>query len=448
MKKCLVTIVALVFMIGGFGTAAEASLTPFTDVPANDWAYTAITQLVKDGIIEGYSDGTFQGDRPISRYEMAILVARAMTKEEKANATDKEIIKKLEVEYNTELEKIGAIDQRVKMVEDKVSNLDKLQFSGNFYTMVIHFNDGIETSNTKGTLYRSRFLLNMTDRLDDSTTVYARFGERNYFGGNNGLTQSFATNTTASYQVLDHYGVKHTDTHGITYNVGRQDVLLGQGLLLSTGGDAQWNNQFDGLVATGKVGTVDTTVLIGKTTAANALAPWNDVPASWYGLDLKNKLGENVSLGATFVKHRFDTGVGLNQTTDAQNMWAVNTSIQTSPHLSINAEYGKSDSESDNRAFHYGATYTMGKDSLTATYISVDGKSIDPYNSVYSGIGSFFNGQGINDLGTMKNWRGMEYSYIHQLSKNTFVDLYLVDATTPGQSGHDVEEGFGWHVTF
>lgn len=451
MKKYLVPIVAFGFIFWGGGTAGATGsegLAAFSDVPVNDWAYTAVNKLATDGIIEGYNNSAFQGATPISRYEMAILIARAMTKVEKANATDKEIIKKLGIEYDAELKKIGAVDQRIKTVNDKEDKSDRIKFSGEFYTMLINFNDRIESPNAKGSVYRSRFLLNVTDKVDDATTIYTRFGVRNYFGGNNGLTQSFATNTAASYQALDHYGVKHTDKNGITYNVGRQDIALGQGLLLSTGGDAQWNNQFDGLVVNGKLGTIDATVLLGKTTSANALTPWNDVPASWYGVDLKNKIGEKISVGATFVRHRFDTGVGLNLPTDIQSMWAVNTSIKINPHLSINAEYGKSDADSNNQAFHCGATYTMGKDSLTATYINVEGKSIDPYNSVYSGIGSFFNGQGINNLGTMRNWSGMTYSYAHQLSKNTFVDVYLVDATTPGQGGHDVETGIGWHVTF
>lgn len=446
MKKILVTILTLVFILGIFGTAAAANLTPFTDVPAKHWSYAAITQLAKDGIIDGYGDGTFRGDRTISRYEMAILVARAMTKLDKADKANKVLIEKLESEYNTELVQIGALDARVTAVEKKVNDLDKIHFSGDVYTMLIGVNDAIQNPGANGSVWRSRILLNMTDKVDDATTVYLRFGERNLFGGDDSVTQPWATNTNAPYRVLDHYGFKYTN-NGITYNMGRQDVSLGHGLLLSTGGDAQWNNQFDGLVASGKLGTVDTTVLVGKTTTAYDLG--GDVPASWYGLDLKSKVGDNVSLGTTFVRHRFDPGVGYNLPTKGQNMWAVNTSITASPNFSINAEYAKSDFASDNKAYTFGGTYAMGKnDSLSATYVRVDGMSIDPYNSTFSAIGAFFNGQGLNNFATMRDWRGMEYYYNHKLTKSSFLDFYLVDAKTPGHSGHDIEEGLGWHVMF
>lgn len=48
----------------------------FTDVPADHWAYDAINQLQRDGILIGYPDGTFQGKRTLTRYEFAIAIAR------------------------------------------------------------------------------------------------------------------------------------------------------------------------------------------------------------------------------------------------------------------------------------------------------------------------------------------------------------------------------------
>jgi hypothetical protein len=61
-------------------TVGQAMATPFADVPSNHWAYQAIASLAADGLIEGYSDGQFKGDRPLSRYEMAVLVARVIAK--------------------------------------------------------------------------------------------------------------------------------------------------------------------------------------------------------------------------------------------------------------------------------------------------------------------------------------------------------------------------------
>ncbi len=56
---------------------AQAS-NPFADVPANHWAYDAVRQLAADGYIQGYPDGQFKGQRPMTRYEAAVLTDRAV----------------------------------------------------------------------------------------------------------------------------------------------------------------------------------------------------------------------------------------------------------------------------------------------------------------------------------------------------------------------------------
>ena len=51
---------------------------PFADVPANHWAYDAVRQLAADGYIQGYPDGQYKGQRPMTRYEAAVLTDRAV----------------------------------------------------------------------------------------------------------------------------------------------------------------------------------------------------------------------------------------------------------------------------------------------------------------------------------------------------------------------------------
>ena len=57
-----------------------SKLQLFPDVPQNHWAYEYVTQLAGNGMIEGYPDGNFAGDRPMTRYEFAAILYRAMTK--------------------------------------------------------------------------------------------------------------------------------------------------------------------------------------------------------------------------------------------------------------------------------------------------------------------------------------------------------------------------------
>lgn len=65
-------------------TAPPSEGTPmFADVPKDHWAYAAIEQLLRDGIMIGYFDrpaNTFRGDRTLTRYEFAYALARAVTR--------------------------------------------------------------------------------------------------------------------------------------------------------------------------------------------------------------------------------------------------------------------------------------------------------------------------------------------------------------------------------
>jgi hypothetical protein len=117
MKKTLVIVLALVFVLSIAGTAFAAS-NPFVDVPAKHWAYDAVSKLAKAGIIDGMGDGTFQGNKNMTRYEMAQIVAKAMARSEKADAANKALIDKLAVEFAKELNNLGV---RVAKLENKTN---------------------------------------------------------------------------------------------------------------------------------------------------------------------------------------------------------------------------------------------------------------------------------------------------------------------------------------
>ena len=63
---------------GGLGSIAEDKMKIFPDVAENHWAYEYIGKLAAAGIIEGYPDGNFNGDRMMSRYEFAAMLYHAM----------------------------------------------------------------------------------------------------------------------------------------------------------------------------------------------------------------------------------------------------------------------------------------------------------------------------------------------------------------------------------
>ncbi|MCF0153657.1 ESPR-type extended signal peptide-containing protein [Megasphaera sp.] len=73
----------------------------FPDVPENHWAYEAVSKLAGNGVIQGYEDGKYHGDRTMTRYEMAEIIYNALSKGAKAE-------KKLVEEFKPELQAMAA----------------------------------------------------------------------------------------------------------------------------------------------------------------------------------------------------------------------------------------------------------------------------------------------------------------------------------------------------
>ena len=108
MKKSLVLAMAMALGV----TASAYAANPFSDVPAGHWAYDSISKLAAAGVIDGYGDTTFGGDKLMTRYEMAQIVAKAMAKG--AN------VDKLAAEFADELDNLGV---RVAKLEKKADNV-------------------------------------------------------------------------------------------------------------------------------------------------------------------------------------------------------------------------------------------------------------------------------------------------------------------------------------
>ena len=117
-------VAAAVFTLGIAAPAFAAPLFP--DVPENHWARDAVATLAAKGIVEGYPDGTFKGDRNATRWEVAMIVARLLGQMEQEHATfatkaELAELQKLVDALRSELDALGA---RVGTLEDKVENLD------------------------------------------------------------------------------------------------------------------------------------------------------------------------------------------------------------------------------------------------------------------------------------------------------------------------------------
>lgn len=100
-----------------------SSVDTFTDVRPTDWAYQALSTLVsRYGCVAGFPDGTFQGGRPLSRYEAAALLNACLDRV--SEVTDE--LKRLMREFEAEL---ALLRGRVDGLEARVGELEALQFS-------------------------------------------------------------------------------------------------------------------------------------------------------------------------------------------------------------------------------------------------------------------------------------------------------------------------------
>ncbi len=124
-----------------FAMIAPAFAQPFADVPTNHWAYDAIAELAAKGLVEGYPDGTFKGDRAMTRYEMAMVVARLLARIEsiqipspqapQVTRANLDTIQRLINEFRAELAALGV---RVTALEEELNaikaRLDNVRITG------------------------------------------------------------------------------------------------------------------------------------------------------------------------------------------------------------------------------------------------------------------------------------------------------------------------------
>ena len=167
MNHCLLkTTLAALFAATAFNVSAA---NPFADVDTSSWAYQAVSQLSDQGVVDGYPDGTFKGDKNVSRYELAQIIARLMAKEESLNDSQRATVQKLSVEYAGELQSLGV---RVKELEKKTGNLSNIT---EIRVQDIPRYDNVYKDNKSSHDELSlRVRLNTMANVNDRSTVYSQ----------------------------------------------------------------------------------------------------------------------------------------------------------------------------------------------------------------------------------------------------------------------------------
>ena len=206
MKKILAIAAAAALTAGVSAYAAN----PFSDVSPDDWAYQAVSDLSDQGVVEGYPDGTFKGERNMTRYELAQVIARLMAREDQLNAEQKATLDKLAGEYADELANLGV---RVSNLEKKVGNISwsgdaRMRWKENGYNT-----NGSKTADG----WDGRMRINAKAQVNDSTYVRGRFNS----------SMKFKNNAEANTS-MDVLFVHHQFGDKVGMNLGRNFLTLGQ----------------------------------------------------------------------------------------------------------------------------------------------------------------------------------------------------------------------------
>ena len=213
MKKSLVLAMAMALGV----TASAYAANPFSDVPAGHWAYDAVNKLAAEGVVDGYPDGTYGGDKLMTRYEMAQIVAKAMAKG--AN------VDKLAAEFADELDSLGV---RVANLEKKSDNV---KITGQIRAS--YRNADGASSNNEGYL-RTRLFLN--GQINEDWTYVGRLENRQYY------TDQTWSGHDSDDEIDLNWAYVQGRVGGVKVEAGRQDFVMadvvdnrGDGVKLSYG---------------------------------------------------------------------------------------------------------------------------------------------------------------------------------------------------------------------
>ena len=415
MKKSLVLAMAMALGV----TASAYAANPFSDVPAGHWAYDSISKLAAAGVIDGYGDGTFGGDKLMTRYEMAQIVAKAMAK----GAS----VERLAAEFADELDNLGV---RVANLEKKADNV---KITGEVRFRYVN-QDGAMAKADHGEYYevwgnksnhtadiRSRIWIN--GMINDDWTYTGMLQNTQDLSDNAG-------NEDTKFQRAYVDG----KLGGMAVRAGRYNLVIADGNIYDTRADGLELSYGNKLKLKGFAGkaTDDITVVPVTITNYDDKVFTGDVTngGKYWGLAVEGELAKGLKATAGYTQFK-DMGTGFAEAHNAP------------PDL-----YGKTDI--DNGIWHAGLSYDIGHFNLSAMYLKGD-LSADKFNGMSEEnkvnqfidqyldddgyvIGLSYKGAKAEDAGSWGAWA----KYYDQ-GAQTYV-AHTTDANTFGMTGF---KGFG-----
>ncbi len=310
---------------------------PFVDVPTDSWAYKSVVELADAGIIQGVDGNYFQGDRNITRYEAAEMVAKAMAHMDRATVEQRALINRLADEYADELNNLGV---RVSNLENRVGNI---KFTGDARVRY-RYQNGSSKQNDNSWDYRIR--VRGQAKVNDRTTATVGISSDN---------QNFGSNGAASNDFNDVYA----DIIKVDYNFGSPNwnLSLGRDAAYYLGGTRSYGYQYgdafdraelkyqnDNIAVTAGYGKFreygGNDAVLDKTSFTGSGAI--DGMKTGYG-EIEAFFGNNSAVGVYY--NQFSRGGGTNgsgeQNYDADNLWGayVSYNLGSKWNFLVNYEY-------------------------------------------------------------------------------------------------------------
>jgi len=367
--------------------AVPAFANPFSDVPAKHWSYAAVNQLAQAGVIDGYGDGTFKGDKTMTRYEMAQIVAKAMTKT--LTAAQQANVDQLSKEYAAELNTLGV---KVDGIQTQIDNMPVISGDlraryGDAGTGTVN-NNGVNVLGGSATDVRGR--VGIDAKVNDNLGFHAR------------VSGTYDPSASDTHDNVD----GKLDTANVTFKalgldntIGRQDLKVGSGILFddALNGIATKSGNFKAYAGR----TSGTTTIMGANTPATQLDA-EDLYGAQYSTGILN-----ANVTADYLKR------GDNKA------YAINGALPLGKSVTALGEYINSDAANGSNGTATAFGLKLNSLGLSATHRDADAGVYNAYSNVTSGD--------VIALPTDVAIKGMEYQFDKNLAKNVDMNVKYQD---------------------
>ena len=379
MKKSVVAALTGALIVGAASTTFAAA-NPFSDVPAGHWAYDAIAQLAADGVIEGYGDSTFRGDREITRYEMAQMIAKAMAKN--PSGADKAMLDRLAAEFSEELNNLGVRVSNLEKHADMVKWQGKIEYTYKSHRTDNENGDGSTKVNQDDLIFRFEPIIEVNDHWTLRSRIDAHVDMSHDTSSSFELVRGWAQGDYKNLQIKFGRQPLYTNEDGLVWDTeySGAEVTVGSKLKATlyagrlsadkVGGSSRnagsWNGRQDGVsaddrwyAATGRrVGDGSTTNLVGTD------------PTSLIALNLQYAAGEKGFFGGAGYYHLKDDDFktkfyNKNGNEDRADIWSLNAGYKFNNMAQLWGSYAKNtkadiENNSWQMLFKYGNLYGGG----------------------------------------------------------------------------------------